>query len=358
MSDGLKRVRHRQDDAVSRLDLERLRALLAEYYRRQGYRVDALESVAAVDGDGGPADAEIGLRLQREDSRWLLRGLHWNEYQVTHQRVRAWQDALAAQPVDGAMFVTSGEFTPSAIRTASMTKTLRLIDGAELRKMLMPLLQPEEAPSTDYEIVFADAALDDAAPEEAEDPGADRAPVAASAPSPRAGAAAAADAPADIEPPRASAEPAADKAKHVGARLQRLMWERGSRPASNMSIAVAAALLGMIVLTIVFRDRLDPYLGDAIPTKVAGPRDQSPLSGTDYKSDVFDPAIRAQNEPTEQAPKPKRPEPANRPSSSEPSPDEAIKVIERSTPEMFAEEQRRRAAAKEQQQQQQQQQQK
>jgi hypothetical protein len=88
-----------------------------------------------------------------------------------------------------------------------------------------------------------------------------------------------------------------------------------------------------MILTIVFRHRLDPYLGDTPRPATAPPRNESPLAGTDYKSDVFDPAIRAQDEPAGEKPKPKRPDPP-RSDANQPSPDEAIRVIERTTPEM------------------------
>jgi hypothetical protein len=331
MSDGLKNVRKRHDDALSRLDGERLRALLAEYYRRQGYRVDAVEAGAPASA-GDSAGPEFDLRLHREDSRLLVRCLHWTDKQVPHQCVRPWLDALAYEDVNGSIFATSGEFTPSAIRTASLSKTLRLVDGDELRKMLLPLLDVGFDADIPTDEVGAFADMDffpEASPTHAS-------PIVAS----RAQADAAMVDAAMVEDRKDSValatdenvETLADASAHRQTK-RAVLWERGSRPASNMSIAVAGVLLTLIVLTIVFRDRLDPYLGEPQPQVAAPKRNESPLAGTDYKSDVFDPAIRAQDEPVGEKPKPKRPDPP-RAHTNQPTPDEAIRVIERTTPEM------------------------
>jgi hypothetical protein len=351
MSDGLKDVRNRYDDALSRLDVEGLRALLAEYYRLQGYRVDAIESPEHAGADQASAGGEFALRLHREDSGLLVRCLHWNEKQVPHQRVRDWLDAMAYEAAEGSIFATSGEYTPSAIRTASQSKTLRLVDGVELRKMLMPLVEGRQAPGVEADVAFVDietfSTTDTATPtpdtawfqnDTQEHATVDAQLESLSTHTP------ATTAPHD---PSVGREPAPQTSESPRAVIQRLMWERGSRPASNMSILVATVLLSLIVLTIVFRDRLDPYLGDFTPEVVSTPRSTSPLDGTDYKSDVFDPAIRAQDEPKAQMPKPRAPV-NNRPESSQPSPDEAIKVIERSTPEIASDEPPRKAAPKDQ----------
>ncbi len=354
MSDGLKNVRHRREDALSRLDTAGVGSLLAEYYRRQGYRVDAIETQLSDSAEAGDADAGIDLRLQRDDTRLLVRCVHWNDKQVPHQRVRTWQDILAYQEVDGSIFATSGEFTASAIRTASLSKTLRLVDGGELRKMLMPLLDGGAGDVEDATAVEASAFADHDA---------------ALLPLPIAASATAADI--DAEAERESEDVAVSNAAKAtvrnaepessGARVQRgpaatataastskfskrSVWERGSRPATNTSIMVASVLLTLIVLTIVFRHRLDPYLGDPPRPVVKKPRNESPLAGTDYKTDVFAPAIRARDEPVGDKPKPLRPE-IKRVDSPQTTPDEAIKVIERSTPEIWTEEQRRKSAA-------------
>jgi hypothetical protein len=370
MNDGLKSVRNRRDDAMSRLDLEQLRALLAEYYRRQGYRVDAFET-AATDSEADRADdASIDLQLQRDDSRLLVRCMHWNDKQVPHLRVRAWEGVLADANANGAILATSGEYTASAIRTASISKTMRLVDGAELRKMLMPILNEntdsvEERAFADFDVelplapiaapktvtskpplmtaVVADAERDsDAsfAPESESNRTEDLANATAEA-HPLG--------PDQLESDQLEDERLAHDPSELptSAPKKRFAWERGHRPASTLSFAVASVLLTLIVLTIVFRHRLDPYLGDTPRPVAKAPKNESPLAGTDYKSDVFAPVIPAQQDDAttpKQRPKPQRPTSSI---GEPPKGEEAIKVIAPSTPEMWPEEQRRRAAASE-----------
>jgi Restriction endonuclease len=378
MNDGLKNVRSPRDDAVSGLDLERLRALLAEYYRRQGYRVDALEAAAVNNVDENADNACFDLQVQRDDSRLLVRCMHWNDKQVPHLRVRAFEDVLAYAQADGAILATSGEFTASAIRTASSSKTMRLVDGAELRKMLMPILNADASFAGDDASVAEHAVEEHAAKEHAAE---DRAFADFEAMAPTAPIAAAntaspvmTDVVADAERYNetsfaAESESAIkDEPEHVAAQpvplahdrlankpsgvalskpKKRFFWERGHRPASTLSFAVASVLLTLIVLTIVFRHRLDPYLGDPPRPVVKAPKNESPLAGTNYKPDVFAPVVKPSQE---DATTPKQKPKPHRPSSSigePPKAEEAIRVIAPSTPEMWPEEQRRKAAASE-----------
>ncbi len=364
---------------MSRLDLDQLRALLAEYYRRQGYRVDAFETAAADSEADRAGDANIDLQLQRDDSRLLVRCMHWNDKQVPHLRVRAWEGVLADANANGAILATSGEFTASAIRTASISKTMRLVDGAELRKMLMPILNEDTACVEERAFVedraFADFDIElplapIAAPKTATSTPPLMTAVVADAERDRDAwfapesesnrtddlANATTEAhplesdhlePAHFEPDQLEDE----RLEHdtsafpTSAPKKRFAWERGRRPASTLSFAVASVLLTLIVLTIVFRHRLDPYLGDPPRPVVKAPKNESPLAGTDYKSDVFAPVVPPQQAdattPT-QTPKSQRPTSGI---GEPPKAEEAIKVIAPSTPEMWPEEQRRKAAA-------------
>ncbi len=388
MNDGLKSTRNRWDDAMSRLDLEQLRALLAEYYRRQGYRVDAFETAAADSEADRAGDANIDLQLQRDDSRLLVRCMHWNDKQVPHLRVRAWEGVLADANANGAILATSGEFTASAIRTASISKTMRLVDGAELRKMLVPILNEdtacvEERAFADFDIelplapiaapntatstpplitaVVADAERDSDAwfAPESESNRTDDLANATTEAHPLESTQLESNQPElnqfgpnQLEPAHLESNQREDErlehdpsALPTSAPKKRFAWERGRRPASTLSFAVASVLLTLIVLTIVFRHRLDPYLGDPPRPVVKAPKNESPLAGTDYKSDVFAPVVPPQQA---DATTPKQTPKSQRPTSGigePPKAEEAIKVIAPSTPEMWPEEQRRKAAA-------------
>lgn len=308
-------------DALSRLDAKRLEALLAAYYRGHGYRVVAFPASSAA------ADDDILLKLYRDDAFSLLQCKHRVEKPVPQNVVNALMDVAAEQRAEGAILATSGEFTPSATRAAAQAKTLRLVDGAELRKMLMPLLEEEDGAVGDGAFVDIDAA-----PPVAPRPASRFAPRdamrRAKSDAPTAGK----DAPPfDVE--RDGPIAAAKRRATSPSLMMRL-----KRPASAGPIAVAVALLSLIMLTIVFRDQLDPYkylVGLREPPPPPAPKNESPLAGTTYKSAVFEPKIEVSKDPTPEAPFSRRPIdiPPERPP---PSPDQAIRVIERSTPEVGA----------------------
>jgi len=61
---GLKNVRNRQTDPLSRVGWEQLESLLAIYYRGQGYRVDHVGTGAS----GTRFDGGIDLKLHKDDA--------------------------------------------------------------------------------------------------------------------------------------------------------------------------------------------------------------------------------------------------------------------------------------------------
>jgi len=59
---GLKNVRNRHNDALSRVDWRKLEFLLADYYRRQGYQVEHNGTAAT----GARFDGGIDLKLRKD----------------------------------------------------------------------------------------------------------------------------------------------------------------------------------------------------------------------------------------------------------------------------------------------------
>jgi restriction system protein len=140
---GLKRVRRRRDDALTRIGWDRLETLLAEHYRREGYAVEHV-------GTGGSRrrfDGGIDLKLRRADEYVLVQSKHWNAYQVTHNAVHELLGVMVNQSATGAILVTSGEFTRAAAEAANRQGHVQLIDGVDLRRMLGQLDEPAPAPS-------------------------------------------------------------------------------------------------------------------------------------------------------------------------------------------------------------------
>jgi len=135
---GLKRVGRRRDDALSRVAWDRLEALLADYYRNRGFEVDEVGTGAT----GARFDGGVDLRLSRDDERVVLQCKHWNAMKVPHNAVHELLGIMFNEGATGAILITSGEFSRAAIEAASRHGHVQLIDGDALRRMLGPLPEP------------------------------------------------------------------------------------------------------------------------------------------------------------------------------------------------------------------------
>ena len=78
MRQGLKRVAHRRDDALTGVRWDRLEHLLAAYYREAGYQVKHVGTGATA----GRFDGGVDLELRREGRLLLVQVKHWNACQA------------------------------------------------------------------------------------------------------------------------------------------------------------------------------------------------------------------------------------------------------------------------------------
>jgi restriction system protein len=138
---GLKNVKHRHDDALSRVGWADLERLLAGYYREIGWWVEH----AGTGGTGAKFDGGVDLRIRRDAQIVLVQCKHWNVKQVTHNAVHELLGVMVNQGATGAILVSSGEFTRAAIEAAQRHGHVKLIDGVTLRGMLGPLSEGEPA---------------------------------------------------------------------------------------------------------------------------------------------------------------------------------------------------------------------
>lgn len=138
---GLKNVRRRRDDALSRIDWRALERLLAAYYRDLGWWVEHCGSGAGrTRFDGG-----VDLRLRRDAEVVLVQCKHWNAKQVTHNAVHELLGVMVNERATGAILISSGEFTSAAIAAAQRNGLVKLIDGDGLRGMLGTLPDTPDA---------------------------------------------------------------------------------------------------------------------------------------------------------------------------------------------------------------------
>lgn len=132
---GLKNVRNRRDDALTRIDWKQLEKMLADYYRGLGWSVDHV----GTGGSHSRFDGGIDLKLRRTGEYILVQCKHWNAKQVPHNAVHELLGLKVNQNATGAIVITSGEFTQAARQAAAREGHVQLIDGDALRAMLGPL---------------------------------------------------------------------------------------------------------------------------------------------------------------------------------------------------------------------------
>lgn len=128
----LKANRTRWDDALSRVDPTEFERLLAQHYRREGWTVDHVGAAAT----GRSYDGGIDLKLRRGHEYVLVQCKRWNAYQVPHNDVHELVGVMVGEGATGAVLVTCGEFTRAALDAARKHPTLRLVDGAEVRRRI------------------------------------------------------------------------------------------------------------------------------------------------------------------------------------------------------------------------------
>lgn len=132
------RVRNRRDDALANLDPYEFERVVAEYYRRDGYKVEHC-------GGSGRFDGGIDLKMYRDGEYVIIQCKRENAYQVTHNVGHELLGVLLTEKADRALVVNTGEFTPYAIETAVREPRLELIDGDRLRQMLPEYAKPVTA---------------------------------------------------------------------------------------------------------------------------------------------------------------------------------------------------------------------
>ena len=132
-------------DSIRNLFWRAFEELVAEAFRRQGYRV--------VENDSPGPDGGVDIVLHKEGRRHLVQCKNWRSRQVGVRVVREVYGVLSAENAHQAFIVCSGDFTPDA-RQFAAGKPIRLIDGNALDAMIHDLGQPaaKESPPSKPEV--------------------------------------------------------------------------------------------------------------------------------------------------------------------------------------------------------------
>lgn len=137
---GRRHLRERQNDKLANLDPLEFERVMADYYRRQGYEVEE----CGTGGTGRGFDGGIDLKLRRDGEYTVVQCKRHNAYQLTHNPVHELLGVAGTEGAGRCILVNTGEFTRYAWDVAAKNPKLQLIDGSELRRMLPELARPVE----------------------------------------------------------------------------------------------------------------------------------------------------------------------------------------------------------------------
>lgn len=113
--------------SIQRLTWKQFEGLLAEAFRRQGYRV---KHSLQPGPDGG-----VDIRLERDSQLILVQCKHWKRQQVGVQVVRELLGVMSSELADQGIVACSGSFTDEATRFAEKNH-VQLIAGQELLALI------------------------------------------------------------------------------------------------------------------------------------------------------------------------------------------------------------------------------
>ncbi|MCY4029624.1 MAG: restriction endonuclease [Acidobacteria bacterium] len=124
--------------SIRALSWREFEELVAEAYRRDGYRV--------VENDEPGPDGGVDIRLRRNGALHLVQCKNWLTRRVGVRVVREVYGVLAAERAQQAVIVCSGDFTEDARRFAA-GKPIRLVDG-EAQLALVQGVRPASGAAT------------------------------------------------------------------------------------------------------------------------------------------------------------------------------------------------------------------
>lgn len=140
----LRRQRALSDLAA--LSWQQFEELIADAFRRHGYRVREV-------GGRGRADGGVELVLSRDGETTVVQAKHWRNDRVGVQLVRELYGVQRALQAERSMFVAIGRYTADAQQLAAQVG-MTLINGEELPRIIgaglsrAPLVLPTTAPAS------------------------------------------------------------------------------------------------------------------------------------------------------------------------------------------------------------------
>jgi hypothetical protein len=129
------------------MDPLKFEALVADYYRGQGYRVVE----CGTGGTKGRYDGGIDLKMYRDDEYIVVQCKRYTNSVVKHNDVHQLLGIMHTEGATRAIFINSGEYSRHALRKLQGIPNFQMIDGVQLREMIgsLPSDIEELDPPTD-----------------------------------------------------------------------------------------------------------------------------------------------------------------------------------------------------------------
>lgn len=123
-------------DALEKMSWREFEGLVAETFRRQGYRV------VERGGDGPDGGVDVELHMGRD--KYLVQCKQWKSQKVGVATVRELYGVMTAERAVGAFVVASGAFTDEA-KSFADGRAIKLFDARKLRSMIGQVPSPSNA---------------------------------------------------------------------------------------------------------------------------------------------------------------------------------------------------------------------
>jgi restriction system protein len=114
-------------ESIRNLSWQKFELLVAEAYRRQGFKV--------IENRNGGADGGIDVRLAKNGQHHLVQCKQWKKQKVGVNIVREMYGVLIAEKANTVIIIISGFFTTEAERFAA-NKPIELINGPKLAELI------------------------------------------------------------------------------------------------------------------------------------------------------------------------------------------------------------------------------
>ncbi|MCP5164614.1 MAG: restriction endonuclease [Pseudomonadales bacterium] len=133
-------------ESIRSLTWKQLEELVAEAYRRKGYKVS--------ENHRGGADGGIDIKLEKDGHVHLVQCKQWKSQKIGVNVIREMYGVMASEVAASVSVITSGRFTKDAVSFAA-GKPIDLVDGTRLASLIRDIKSNPCKPTT-FRVPLAD----------------------------------------------------------------------------------------------------------------------------------------------------------------------------------------------------------